>query len=131
MRLGLGSFAGSTLIVASVGLAFPAQAKSLHITALVGQPARVFGHVRFAKDCSPGPVPEMTVVAAPSLGTLSTRAEPVTLTAPDFGSCPPGSHGPGLVVYYTAKGSGKDSFHYRMSSPGLPTTDWQVTVDIR
>jgi hypothetical protein len=129
MRQRRRSLAGYTLIIVGLVLALPAEAKSLHITGVVGQPVRVFGHVRFAKDCSASPIPAMTVVTAPSMGTLSTKPESVTLTAPDFGTCPPGSRGPGVVVYYTAKATGKDSFHYRMSSPGLPTTDWQVTVD--
>ena len=131
MRRQRRSLAGYTLILVGLCLAFPAEAKSLHITGVVGQPVRVAGHVRFAKGCDGGPLPAMTVVTAPSMGTLSTKTEPVTLTAPDFGTCPPGSRGPGVVVYYTAKAAGKDTFHYRMSSPGLPTTDWQVTVDIR
>jgi hypothetical protein len=73
----------------------------------------------------------MTIVESPKLGKLSTTVEDVTLTSPDFGTCAPGAVGPGKVVYYTAQTSGRDSFHYRMSSPGLPTTDWVVTVDVR
>jgi hypothetical protein len=119
---------------AAIGIAIlsgGAAAKDLHLTASVGETIRIYGHVRFAKGCAPGAVPDLAMVVEPKLGKLSTKVEPVTLTAPDFGSCPAGLSGPGRVVYYTAIAGGRDSFHYRMSSAGLPTTDWTVTVDIR
>jgi hypothetical protein len=106
------------------------EARDLHITAAIGQQVRVFGHVRFADDCGPGDVPDMAVIEAPQLGRVSTAVEDVTLTARDFGSCPSGLSAPGRVVYYTADKTGHDSFRYQMSSPGKPTTDWVVTVDI-
>jgi hypothetical protein len=106
------------------------EGRDLHITAAIGQQVRVFGHVRFADDCEPGAIPEMAIVTPPELGELYSKVEPVTLTSPDFGTCPPGLTAPGKVVYYTAQKSGHDSFHYRMSSSGQPTTDWVVTVDV-
>jgi hypothetical protein len=118
------------MFAASLCLSMPAQAKDLHVTATVGQPVRVYGHVRFSKNCGPGPIPAFTVVTPPKLGTLSTKVETVTLTSPDFGTCGAGLSGPGTVVYYSARAPGRDSFHYRMSSPGLPTTEWQITVDV-
>jgi len=105
--------------------------RNLQITASVGQQVRVGGHVRFQRDCKHGPIPEMTIVVQPKLGTVSTNVETVTSTNPNFGTCPPGSVGPGKVVYYTATTSGRDNFHYRMSSPALPTTDWFVTANVR
>jgi hypothetical protein len=121
----------SAILAAAVCLPALSEARELHITATPGQQVRVFGHVRFGRGCSPAAIPEITIVESPKLGTLSTAVETVTLTAPDFGTCDPGKAGPGKVVYYTAQTSGRDSFHYRMSSPGLPTTDWVVTVDVR
>lgn len=120
----------SAILIASLCFALPSQAKTLHITAQIGQQTRVYGHIRLAKNCTPGVIPDMTIITPPQLGKLSTALETVTLTAPDFGTCGPGTAGPGKVVYYTAQKSGHDSFHYRMSSPGLPTTDWLVTVDV-
>jgi hypothetical protein len=117
-------------IILAMCLPAGSQARDLNINAAVGQQVRVFGHVRFARDCRPGAVPDMTIVDAPKLGTLTVRTETVTLTNPDFGTCPAGSAGLGTVVYYTAEASGQDRFHYRMSSPGLPTTDWMVTVEV-
>jgi hypothetical protein len=123
--------ATAAIFVAWLWLPGLSEAKDLHIAAGIGEEVRVFGHVRFGKDCSPGAIPEMTIVVPPKLGQLSSKIETVTLTAPDFGRCAAGNIGPGKVVYYTAQTTGRDSFHYRMSSPGLPTTDWLVTVDVR
>jgi hypothetical protein len=117
-------------VLALMSLPSQAEARDLRIAAAVGQLVRVFGHVRFADDCEPGPIPEMAIVAPPLLGELSSKVEPVTLTSPDFGRCPTGLTAPGKVVYYTARNSGHDTFHYRMSSAGQPTTDWVVTVDV-
>ena|ERR1019366_7075674 len=104
--------------------------RELHIQATVGQDVRVYGHLRLSRDCGQGAIPEMTVVKPPSTGMLSARIETVTLTAPDFGSCSAGHSGMGKVVYYQATGAGNDAFEYRMSSPGLPTTTWSVSVEI-
>ena len=123
-------FALLAMILASLCLPLPSQARDLHIDGAVGQQVRVFGHVRFTRDCSPAAIPQMTVVAAPKLGKLAATTETVTMTNPDFGNCPAASAGPGTVVYYTAQMSGQDSFHYRISSPGQPTTDWVVTADV-
>jgi hypothetical protein len=125
------SLTALTILVASVWLPMGSEARDLHITAAVDQQVRVFGHVRFGRNCSPGAIPEMTIVEPPKLGTLSTMVETVTLTAPDFGTFSRGNSGPGKVVYYTARTAGHDSFHYRVSSPGLPAADWVVTVDVR
>jgi len=119
------------LAVGVMALPAVSEARDLQITASVGRQVRIYGHIRLAPDCRPDQIPEMTIVVPPKLGTLSTNVETVKLTTPDFGKCPPGSVGPGKVVYYTATTKGRDSFHYRMSSPTLPTTDWFVTVDVR
>jgi hypothetical protein len=106
--------------------------QNLHIAATVGQQARVHGHVRFAAHtCSPETVADMTIVTPPKLGELSTKVEPVTATGftPPFrGGCF-GHRALGRVVFYTARTCGRDTFHYLMSSLGMPTTDWVVTVD--
>src|SRR5580700_11185385 len=103
------------IVLATSCLPVASRARDLHINAAVGRQVRVFGHVRFARDCQPGTIPDMTIVDAPKLGKLATKTETVTLTSPDFGTCPAGIAGPGTVVYYTAEASG-DRFHYRMSS---------------
>jgi hypothetical protein len=73
----------------------------------------------------------MTVITPPRLGIISVQIENVTLTSPDFGDCSVGHSGKGKVVYYAARAPGTDTFEYRMSSPGLPTTDWNVRVEVR
>jgi hypothetical protein len=73
----------------------------------------------------------MTILVAPTHGSLTTKEEAVTLTAPDYGNCAPGHSGPGLVVYYTANSPGQDRFSYQMSGSGQPVTNWLVTVDVR
>lgn len=105
--------------------------RELQIQATVGQEVRVYGHLRLSKDCGRGPVPEMTIVKTPSIGTLTARIESVTLTEPNFGNCSAGHAGMGKVVYYQATSAGADAFEYQMSSPGLPTTIWSVNVEIR
>jgi hypothetical protein len=116
-------------ITASTSVPLRSEARDLHVTASIGQPVRVFGHVRLNDDCGPGDLPDMTIVAPPQLGEVTTKVETVTLTARDFGTCANGGSAPGTVVYYTARQGGYDSFHYQMSSQGKPTTDWVVTVD--
>jgi hypothetical protein len=106
--------------------------QNLHIAATTGQQVRVHGHVRFAHNCSPDTVADMTIVTPPKLGELSTMVESVTATrfTPPFrGNCL-GHRTLGRVVYYTAQTCGHDTFHYLMSSLGRPTTDWVVTVDV-
>ena len=106
--------------------------QNLHIAATIGQQVRVHGHVRFAHNCSPDTVADMTIVTPPKLGELSTKVEPVTLTRitlPSRGNCL-GHRALGRVVYYTAQACGHDTFHYEMSSLGHRTTDWTVTVDV-
>jgi hypothetical protein len=122
-------FLVSTLVAL---LAFQLQLKAdeLSLTATVGVKVRVYGHVRFADDCSQGPIPEMTIVTKPALGVLTTQTEMVTLTSPDFGTCSAGHSGMGTVVYYEASAAGQDNFEYKMSSPGLPTTDWKVSAEV-
>jgi len=105
--------------------------RQLHITATVGNEARVYNHLRLTQSCGQGPIPEMTVVKPPSLGKLSARIETVTMTDPNFGSCSAGATGMGRVVYYTADRPGKDAFVYRTSSPGLPTVTWTVDAEVR
>jgi hypothetical protein len=119
---------GLTLFVWSAGASF---GKTLHVSAAVGSTVRVSGHVRLAKNCGPGVPPEMTISAAPTHGSLTTKEEVVTLTAADYGNCAPGHSGPGLVVYYTANSPGQDRFSYQMSGSGQPVTNWTVTVDVR
>jgi hypothetical protein len=105
--------------------------RELHVLVTVDQEVRVYGHLRLARGCGQGPIPDMTVVKPPSIGMLAVRIENVTLTQPDFGSCGAGHIGMGRVVYYRAASAGTDAFQYQMSSPGLPTTTWSVTVEIR
>jgi hypothetical protein len=105
--------------------------RELHIQGAVDQEVRVRGHVRQANDCGQGPIPDMKILKPPSIGTLTVRIETDTITTPVFGNCGPGFSGLGKVVYYRAANSGNDAFEYQMSSPGLPTTTWSVTVEIR
>ena len=104
--------------------------RELRIQATVGQEVRVYSHVRQSNNCGQGPIPEMKVLKPPSIGTLTARIETATITTPSFGTCPPGFSGLGKVVYYRATAGGADAFEYQMSSPGLPTTLWSVSVEI-
>jgi hypothetical protein len=106
-------------------------ARDLELQTVVGRTIRVFGHLRLSAECRQGPIPEMTMVQPPSLGALSTKIGQVTLTSPDFGNCSAGHSGNGKLVFYTARMKGTDSFAYKMSSLGQPTTDWIVHVVIK
>jgi hypothetical protein len=113
----------------------PNQVDALHrilnIQANVDQEARVYGHLRLSRNCGQGPLPKMTITMPPSSGVLTVRTEIVTLTTANFGNCSPGHAGNGSVVYYKATARGKDAFEYQLSSSGLPTTTWSVTVDVQ
>jgi len=100
----------TVIIVASLCFPLNSEAKSLHITALIGQQTRVFGHVRFAKGCGPGVLPDLEIVTPPKLGKLSTALETVTLTAPDFGTCAPGTAGPERWFTTRRKRAGTTAF---------------------
>jgi hypothetical protein len=77
------------------------------------------------------PIPDLTVVQVPTHGLLVLKQDRVTLTSPDFGNCSAGHSGMGKIVFYKAQTKGVDNFEYKMSSPGSPTTDWIVHVNIR
>jgi len=126
-------------LLASAAAAWPLAARGqqtgplrheLRIQATVGQEVRVYSHVRQANNCGQGPIPEMKVLKPPSIGTLTARIETATITTPSFGTCAPGFSGRGKVVYYRATTAGNDAFEYQMSSPGLPTTLWSVSVEV-
>ena len=123
------------LVAAIAGSTAPLAARNLSYEAAVGHQTPVGSHVRFAKgssDCAPGEIPTMTIIVPPKLGDLSTATAPVTLAHPDFGtSYCVGRSAPGRLVFYTPRAAGVDTFHYQMSSQGLPTTDWFITVHVR
>jgi hypothetical protein len=107
------------------------EARELQLQTNVGKMIRVFGHLRLSDDCRQGPIPDLTIVHAPTRGSLILTQGRVTLTSPDFGNCSAGHSGMGKIVFYKAQAKGVDNFEYKMSSPGLPTTDWIVRVNIR
>ena len=83
----------------------------------VGQTVRLGGHVNY-RTCGAVIPTSITVVRAPSHGTIAIRDEIVTSGHPELGSgdrCKDYS-GFGRVVYYTRTSLGVDKFRYDSSS---------------
>jgi hypothetical protein len=97
----------------------------------IGQTVRLGGHVNYSLGSCLSVLPTtITVVRAPSYGTVSVHDEVVASGHPELGiggKCQ-GSSGMGKVVYYLRTSSGRDTFQYDSSSDnGVVHVD--VTVD--
>jgi hypothetical protein len=98
----------------------------------IGQTVRLGGHVnyRLGSGCLSVIPTTISVVQAPSHGTLTVRDEVVTSGHPELGmggKCQGGS-GMGRVVYYLRTSSGRDTFRYDSSSDN-GVVHFDVTVD--
>jgi hypothetical protein len=103
--------------------------RQIQCHAAVGETVRVRGHVNY-HPCGDVVPTTITVVQAPTHGTLAVRDEIVRSTDPDLGKGDKcwGYNGQGRVVYYTRTSLGSDSFKYTSSSVN-GAEQFDVTVD--
>ena len=107
----------------------------VNVSGATGQSIVLHSHVRFGDMCGAAAVPELQILEQPKHGTVSSRVEPIKLTQPTPGfpaECV-GKSAPGLTVLYTSTPGygGQDHILYSVSSQGLPTTTWDVTVEVK
>jgi len=112
-----------SLAVTASTLAQERAERQIQRHAAMGQTVKLGGHVNYDRRRGYGRcdivIPTtITVVQAPSHGTLAIRDEIVKSAEPELGrgdKCR-GSSGLGRVVYYTRRSPGSDTFKYDSSS---------------
>jgi hypothetical protein len=121
----------ATLILAQQAAAQHEAVQRIRRHADIGQTVRLGRHVNYRPGSCLAVLPTtITVVQAPSHGTVSVRDETVTSGHPELGMASKcqGASGMGKGVYYLRTSSGQDTFRYDSSSDnGVVHVD--VTVD--
>ncbi len=118
-------------MVSSAALAQPAPSSnytSFDVTS--AKPTQLGYYAAAHKDCTPAPLPKISVIEAPKSGTLTVRRG--ELKTDQVAGCP-GLKTPAQVVFYQARAGavGSDHLVYLVTNPTGEMATYDVTINIK
>lgn len=94
-----------------------------------GKPVRLGAYTALRKDCTPGPLPEVTVKQSPEHGVLLVKRG--NLTTRSGGKCPAGTQAPVQIAFYQSRAGyiGSDSVNYEVKT-GTAVSSYSITISV-